>query len=68
MEMQSPLLPLGATARRLHVPARWLRQEAEADRVPHLKAGNQYLFNVEAVERLLLERIAAKREVCAHAG
>jgi hypothetical protein len=54
------LMPLAAMARLLRVPARWLRAEAEAGRVPHLKAYNVLLFDPETVERLLLER--ARRE------
>ena len=43
-------------ARRLRVPARWLRAEAEAGRVPCLKADNALLFDPETVERVLWER------------
>ena len=43
-------------ARRLRVTVRWLRAEAEAGRVPHLKAGKVILFNPETVEKVLLER------------
>ena len=50
------LLPLAATARRLRVPARWLRSEAEAGRVPHLRAADEIMFDPEAVEAVLLER------------
>jgi hypothetical protein len=50
------LLPLGATARLLRVPAAWLRAEAEAGRIPHLRAGKALLFDADLVERLLLER------------
>jgi hypothetical protein len=54
---QAPrLLPLNPTARSLRVPARWLRAEAEAGRIPHLKAGRVLLFDVDAVERVLLDR------------
>jgi hypothetical protein len=60
MLTQPKLLPVGATARRLRVPVKWLREEAEAGRVPHLKAGKALLFDPETVERVLLER--AKRE------
>jgi hypothetical protein len=49
-------LPLGMTARLLRVPAAWLRAEAEAGRIPHLKAGRVFLFDPETVERVLLER------------
>ena len=57
----SALCPLGVTARLLQVPAGWLRAEAEAGRVPHLRAGKSFLFDVALVERLLLER--ARQEV-----
>jgi hypothetical protein len=50
------LLPLNVIARRLRVPVRWLRAEAEAGRIPSLRADNQYLCVLEAVEGALLER------------
>ena len=50
------ILPLYAVARRLHVPPNWLRAEAEADRIPHLKAGKTILLNPVIVEKLLVER------------
>lgn len=43
-------------ARRLGVTAKWLRNEAEAGRIPHLAAGRRLLFDAETVERLLTER------------
>lgn len=43
-------------ARRVMVPLEWLRREAEANRVPHLRAGRQFLFHPQAVERVLAER------------
>ncbi|MDP6558260.1 MAG: hypothetical protein QGG71_26590 [Pirellulaceae bacterium] len=45
-------------ARNLRVTVGWLRDEADAGRLPHVKAGNRYLFNSEAVRRVLLERAA----------
>jgi len=56
MEKQNKLLPLVVMARNLHVPQRWLRAEAEAGRLPHLKAGATILFDPETVEEILLER------------
>jgi hypothetical protein len=50
------LLPLGVTANLLSVPAAWLRAEADAGHLPHLRAGSKYLFDVDTVERLLLKR------------
>ena len=56
------LLPLGLTARLLSVPSTWLRAEADAGRLPHLRAGSKYLFDVDTVERLLLERARQSSE------
>jgi hypothetical protein len=56
METTSRLLPLNVLARRLRVPVRWLHSEAEAGRIPSLRADNQYLCDFEAVEAALLER------------
>ncbi len=50
------LLTAGAMARRLRVRAGWLRAEAQAGGIPHVKAGEEYLFDPESVERVLLER------------
>jgi len=43
-------------ARLLRVPVKWLRQEAEARRVPCLRADKALLFDRDTVERVLLER------------
>lgn len=58
---ESKLLPSFVMARRLHVPNKWLRAEAEAGRLPCLIAGKQILFNPAIVEPLIIER--ASREV-----
>jgi hypothetical protein len=50
------LLPIGQMARALRVPVAWLRQESEAGRIPHLKAGRQLLFHPETVRLVLAER------------
>lgn len=50
------LLPIGPTARRLHVTVKWLRSEAEAGRVPHLQADDRFLFDPNALEQALLKR------------
>lgn len=68
--METPhaaLLPLNRMARHLRVTVAWLRDEANAGRVPCLRAGDRYLFSPAAVERILAERAA--RESCgvAHA-
>lgn len=56
------LLPLSRMARRLRVTQAWLRTEADAGRVPCLRAGNRYLFAAAAVESILAERAANERQ------
>ena len=58
MNGDARLLRLPGMAGRLGVPAKWLREEAEAGRVPHLRAGEQLLFDPSAVERALRKRAA----------
>jgi hypothetical protein len=55
-ETKKPLY-LVAMARRLRVPATWLRAEAYAGRIPHLRAGRALLFDPEVVERVVLDRL-----------
>jgi hypothetical protein len=43
-------------ARLLGVTSKWLRDEAQAGRIPHLPAGKTLLFDADLVERLLAER------------
>jgi hypothetical protein len=50
--------PLRTVARQLGVPSAWLKAEAEAGRVPVLRAGRRFLFNPEAVQQILLKRTA----------
>jgi hypothetical protein len=50
------ILSLARMARRLGVTQQWLRAEADAGRVPCLKAGKRYLFNPDAAERELLRQ------------
>jgi hypothetical protein len=50
------LVPINVAARWLRVPAQWLKEEAEAGRIPHLKAGKAVLCDLAAVEAVLLER------------
>ncbi len=56
MITQSPLLQAGPMARRLRVPVRWLRNEAEAGRIPHVQAERVLLFDPATVEQVLLDR------------
>lgn len=60
MEHETKLLPLPHAARRLRVPAKWLREEAEAGRIPHLKAGGRLMLHLPTVEKVLLRRAAGE--------
>lgn len=56
------LLSLPDLAKALKLPADWLKAEADAQRLPHLRIGNRYRFNYETVVRTLAERAANSRE------
>lgn len=43
------LLPLRRMAARLGVPSKWLKERAEANQVPGLRAGNRWLFRPDVV-------------------
>ena len=54
------LLTDSQMARTLRVNVRWLRAEAQAGRIPALKAERRFLFNPEAVLRTLADRAAGQ--------
>lgn len=49
-------LPVNLATRCLRVPARWLRDEVEAGRLPGLRAGGVILCHVPTLSELLAER------------
>jgi len=53
---ETELIDAGRLARRLRVPAGWLRAEAEEGRIPGVRAGSTWLFDGRRVERILAER------------
>lgn len=55
-QLPSDPLPLNMAARCLRVPARWLRSEIEAGRIPALIAGRSVLVHVPTVAVLLAQR------------
>ena len=57
----SELLSLPRAARELGVPAQWLKAEADAKRVPCLKTGARYLFELTTLSSAL---VAQLRETC----
>jgi excisionase family DNA binding protein len=52
------LLSLPALADALKLPESWIKAEADAGRIPHLKIGKRYRFNRETVVAVLAERAA----------
>ena len=62
------LLPAGAMAQRLRVTTGWLRDEADAGRLPCLRAGDRYLFHPETIEQMLVERARQGLAVTAAEG
>ena len=64
--LNTRLLTIFQLARRLNLPLRWIDAEAKAGRIPALKVGRHFLFNGEAVERVLLERAAQVPQAVDH--
>ena len=54
---------LNRAARLLRVPARWLREEINAGRIPALVAGRATLVHVPTVAEILAERAKVERMV-----
>lgn len=59
--MRTPLPPrpvtLSQASRALGLPIDWLREEADAGRIPCLRAGDRYLFDLEQLRELVLGRV-----------
>jgi len=53
-----PLRPvtLNQAARALGLPHDWLREEADAGRIPCLIAGDRYLFDLDLLREIVMER------------
>lgn len=68
MENGNPqLLSLPALAEALKLPESWLKGEADAGRIPHLRIGKRYRFNRATVVAVLAQRAAANRSGVNHA-
>jgi len=64
--MNTPnLVTLGHMSRRLGVTSAWLRSEADSGRIPHLLAGERYLFVPDVVIELLANRAAREGQTAA---
>ena len=56
------LIPLTTEARRLRVSSKWLREEAEAGRIPALRAGKTFLVHPPSVEAALIQRAKGEED------
>ncbi|MBP8305150.1 MAG: helix-turn-helix domain-containing protein [Phycisphaerae bacterium] len=61
-EPNGQLLSLPVLAQTLNLPKAWIRAEADAGRLPHLRIGRRYRFNLEVVLRALLVRAGQVEE------
>ena len=52
-------MPLRPAAWKLGLPIAWLKAEAHAGRVPCVRSGRRLFFNIEALERRLIEQANA---------
>jgi excisionase family DNA binding protein len=57
--MENKVYNLIGLSERLRLPAKWLKQQADAGEIPCLKVGRKRLFNFDAVQEAL-SRLAAK--------
>jgi hypothetical protein len=57
------LLSLPALADTLKLPKKWLKVQADAGRLPHLKIKSRYRFDRDAVEAALRKMARQGREV-----
>ncbi len=62
MEESKELVPLAVMAKRLRVPSKWLREQAEAGDVPGLLAGNRWLFRPDVVAPIVAAMAASTVE------
>ena len=60
------LRSLPALADALKLPKSWIKAEADAGRIPHLRIGKRYRFSYEAVVRALAEQAANRSEGVDH--
>jgi hypothetical protein len=66
VESKAKILTANEAARWFRVPVAWLKAEANAGRLPHIRAGKVYLFSPDAVELTLAELAARPLQRCRH--
>jgi excisionase family DNA binding protein len=58
--METKYLRLEELADATRLPAAWLKREADAGRLPHIRAGRLRMFNLAAVMQALADRQESK--------
>ena len=53
---RTSFVPITRLAYHTGLSVSWLRAEAQANRIPSIRMGRRWMFNIDAVERALLER------------
>lgn len=57
MNNEAPkLLSLPELAKALNLPVKWLKAEADAGRLPHLRVKHRYRFDLDVIVRILADR------------
>lgn len=56
---RTSFVPITTLAYHTGLSASWLRAEAQANRIPFIRMGRRWMFNIDAVEQSLLERAEA---------
>ena len=57
--MDTKFVSITVATRYFGLPINWLKAEATAGHIPHLKVGRRMLFDLAAVEQVLFDRAAA---------
>ena len=58
-ERPASFVPATTAAYRLGISAAWIRTEALAGRLPHIRVGRRLMFNIPVVEAALIEQAQA---------
>ena len=68
MQAAHTFVSLAQLAARLDLPATWLRTEADAGRIPSIRAGRRVVFHVDSVVRALTSKQPTEEAevTCAH--
>lgn len=58
-QLRTSFVPITTLAYHTGLAVSWLRTEAQAKRIPSIRMGRRWMFNIYAVEAAILERARA---------